>query len=191
MADSKYIGRVAFDDDTTLADDAITPGSSGLLIFGKNVGQALRVIEVFLGTGSTLTPAGSQYLAGTGAGTAEWTAVTSFPQRHDVVWQFLGTVTSPVTHGTPWRVEHSGTLLSIRLVLATVAATGAALTVDLLKNGNSVLSTKPSITVGQQINTNAPVFTSTAVAADDLLKPMILTGSDGVNLQVTLKYQDN
>jgi hypothetical protein len=189
---SKYIARIAVDDDTTIPDDALTGGvSTGHLAHHPNIAQAIRTIEVFLGTGSTLVPAASQYLAGTGAGTAEWTTVTSFPQRHDVVWQFLGTVVSPVTHGTPWRVEQSGTLLSIRLVLGTGAATGAALTVDLLKNGSSVLSTKPSITVGQQINTNAPVFTATALAADDLLKPVILTGSDGVNLQVTLKYQDN
>jgi hypothetical protein len=191
MADSKYLNRVALDDDTTIANDPITAGTAGLLTFGKNVGQVCRVVETMLGTGSTLAPAASTYLAGTGAGTSEWTNVSVFPQQHDVVWQFLGTVTSPVTHGTPWRVEQAGTLLSIRLVLGTIAATGAALTVDLLKNGVSVLSTTPSITVGQQINTNAPVFSSTALSADNLLVPKILTGADGVNLQVTLKYRDN
>jgi hypothetical protein len=190
MADSKYINRVALDDDSTIANDPITGGSSGLLTFGKNVGQAIRVIETMLGTGSTLAPAASQYLAGTGAGTAEWQAVSLFPQQHDVPWQFA-TVTSPTTHGTPWRVEQAGTLLSIRLVLGTVAATGLACVVDLLKNGVSVLSTKPSITVGQAINTNAPVFTSTGLVADDILKPQITQGSDGAGLLVIVKYRDN
>lgn len=187
---SKYLGRVAIDDDTTISDDAITPGSSGHLLVHPNLAQAVRVIEAFLGTGSTLAPAASQYLAGTGTGTAEWTNVTLFPQQHDVPWQFA-TVTSPTTHGTSWRVEQAGTLLSIRLVLGTVATTGSACVVDLLKNGASVLSTKPSITVGQAISTNAPVFTSTALVADDLLKPQITSGSDGAGLLVILKYRDN
>jgi hypothetical protein len=187
---SKYLNRVALDDDTSIADDPITPGSTGHLTVHPNIAQAVRTIEVFLGIGSTLAPGASTYLAGTGTGTAEWNAVSLFPQQHDVPWQFA-TVTNPTTHGTPWRVEQAGTLLSIRLVLGTVAATGLACEVDLLKNGVSVLSTKPSITVGQAINTNAPVFTSTGLVANDLLKPQITQGSDGAGLLVILKYRDN
>jgi hypothetical protein len=187
---SKYLNRVAIDDDSTIPDDPITPGSTGHLAHHQNLAQAVRTIETFLGTGSTLAPSASTYLAGTGTGTAELNAVTLFPQQHDVPWQFA-TVTSPTTHGTPWRVEQAGTLLSIRLVLGTVAATGLACVVDLLKNGVSVLSTKPSITVGQAINTNAPVFTSTGLVADDILKPQITQGSDGAGLLVVLKYRDN
>jgi hypothetical protein len=116
--------------------------------------------------------------------------VSLFPQQHDVPWQFT-TVTSPTTHGVPWRVEKAGTLLSIRLVLGTVAASGSACQVELLKNGSNVLSTKPSITVGQAINTNTPVFSNTALAADDLLLPKISQGSDGAGLLVVVNYRDN
>jgi hypothetical protein len=63
--------------------------------------------------------------------------------------------------------------------------------VDLLKNGSSVVSTKPSITVGQAINTNTPVFSNVALATDDLLLPRITQGSDGVNLLVVVNYRDN
>jgi hypothetical protein len=185
---SKYLNRIALDDDTSIADDPITPGSTGHLTVHPNIAQAVRVIEAFLGTGSTLAPSGATYLAGTGTGTAEWNAVSLFPQQHDVPWQFA-TVTNPTTHGTPWRVEQAGTLLSIRLVMGA-NATGTV-TVDLLKNGVSVLSTKPSISVGQAINTNAPVFSSTGLVADDLLKPQITVGADAIPLLVILKYRDN
>ena len=188
---SKYIVRVAVDDDSTIPDDALTGGvSSGHLSHHPNIAQAIRTIEAFLGTGSSLVPAASQYLAGTGAGTAEWANVAVFPQQHDVPFEFAA-VTSPTTGTLKWRVEQAGTLLSIRCVLGTVAASGAACTVDLLKNGSSVLSTKPSITVGNAINTNAPVFTSTALVADDLLSVNISTGSDGAGLLVIVKYRDN
>jgi len=188
MADSKYINRVALDDDSTIANDPITAGTSGLLTFGKNVGQALRVIETMLGTGSTLTPAASQYLAGTGAGTSEWTNVALFPKGHEPAWQFA-TVTNPTTHGTPWRVRQAGTLLDIWLIMGG-NATGIV-TVDLLKNGVSVLSTKPSISAGQDLNTNAVVFSNTALVADDKLKPQITAGSDAIPLLVTVQYRDN
>jgi hypothetical protein len=187
---SRYVGRALIDDDTTIGDDPIAAGAPGIRTFGENVGQAIRVIETFLGTGSTLTPAATTYLAGTGAGTAEWTSVSLFPQQHDVPWQF-NTVVTVTTHGVPWRVEKAGTLLSIRLVLGTVAVSGSACQVDLLKNGSSVLSTKPSITVGQDINTNTPVFSNTALAADDRLKPSITQGSDGAGLLVIVNYRDN
>jgi hypothetical protein len=182
------LNRIALDDDTSIADDPITPGSTGHLTVHPNIAQAVRTIEAFLGTGSTLAPGASTYLAGTGTGTAEWNAVSLFPQQHDVPWQFA-TVTSPTTHGTPWRVEQAGTLLSIRLVMGA-NATGTV-TVDLLKNGVSVLSTKPSISAGQAINTNAPVFSSTGLVADDLLKPQITVGADSMPLLVILKYRDN
>jgi hypothetical protein len=187
---SRYVGRALIDDDTTIGDDPIAAGTPGIRTFGENVGQAIRVIETFLGTGSTLAPAASTYLAGTGAGTADFVSVSLFPQQHDVPWQF-NTVASVTTHGIPWRVEKPGTLLSMRLVLGTVAASGLACQVDLLKNGSSVVSTKPSITVGQQINTNTPVFSNTALAADDLLLPRITQGSDGVGLLVIVNYRDN
>ena len=159
-------------------------------MFGQGVGEALRVIETLLGTGATLSPLASTYFGGTGTGTADFIPVDLFPATHEVSWQFT-TVTSITTHGVPWRVEQAGTLLSIRLVLGTVAASGSACQVDLLKNGSSVVSTKPSITVGQQINTNTPVFSNVSLAADDLLLPRITQGSDGVNLLVIAKYRDN
>lgn len=190
MPNSKYLGRVALDDDTTIPDDPYTAGQTGHLDHHKILAQAVRVLETYLGTGSTLAPSATTYLAGTGAGTSDMASVSLFPQQHDVPWEFA-TVTSVTTHGIPWRVEQAGTLLSIRLVLGTVAATGLACTVDLLKNGVSVLSTLPSITVGQAINTNAPVFSSTALVANDILKPQITQGSDGAGLLVILKYRDN
>jgi hypothetical protein len=190
MANSKWLGRVATDDDTTLPDDPYSGGQTGHLNHHQVIAQLARVAEVFLGNGSTLAPAASTYLAGTGAGTAEWTSVSLFPQGHEPAWQFT-TVATPTTHGVPWRVEQAGTLLSIRLVLGTVAASGSACQVDLLKNGSSVLSTKPSITVGQTINTNTPVFSNTALVADDQLRPQITQGSDGAGLLVIVKYRDN
>jgi hypothetical protein len=185
---SKYLNRVAIDDDTTIPDDPITPGSTGHLTVHPNIAQAVRVIEAFLGTGSTLVPSASTYLAGTGPGTADFVSVSLFPQQHDVPWEFV-TVTAPTTHGIPWRVEKAGTLLSIRLIMGA-NATGTV-TVDLLKNGASVLSTKPSISAGQDINTNAPAFSNTALIADDRLKPQITVGSDAIPLLVILNYRDN
>jgi hypothetical protein len=185
---SRYLNRVALDDDTSISDDPITPGSTGHLTVHPNIAQAIRTIEAFLGTGSTLAPSGATYLAGTGTGTAEWNAVSLFPKGHEPAWQFA-TVTSPTTHGTPWRVRQAGTLLDIWLIMGG-NATGTV-TVDLLKNGVSVLSTKPTISAGQDINTNAVVFSSTALVADDRLKPQITVGSDAIPLLVTVQYRDN
>lgn len=191
MPDSKYLGRVAIDDDTTLPDDPITPGTSGHLDVHKILGQFARVVETFIGTGSTLAPAAGKYLAGTGAGTADWQDVTLFPATHEPPFLFVGTVTSPTTGTVKWLVEQPGTLLSIRAVLGTPAASGSALTVDLRKNGSTVLSTKPSITVGQSANTNSPAFSNTGLVAGDLLSVNIDTGTDGANLLVIVKYRDN
>jgi hypothetical protein len=111
-------------------------------------------------------------------------------QVREATFGFPGTVTSPTTGRYKYRVKQAATLLSIRVQLGTAAAAGAALTVDLLKNGSSVLSTTPSVTVGQDQNTNTPVFTSTALAADDRLSVSTLTGTDGADLVVTVEFQD-
>jgi hypothetical protein len=108
----------------------------------------------------------------------------------EVIFTF-DTVTSPTTGTYKYRAKRTATLQSIRCALGTVAAAGLACQVNLLKNGSGVLSTKPSITVGQAINTNAPVFSSTALAADDLLSVNIDQGSDGAQLMVIVELQDN
>jgi hypothetical protein len=184
---SKYRNRALLDDDTTISDDPIAPGTPGIRTWGENVGQAIRVLETLFGPGSTLAPSAGTVLAGTGPGTSDWVPFPS--QIFEVTWSF-DTVTSPKTSTFVYRVRQPSTLLDIRTQLGTPAASGAACVVDLKRNGLSIIASgKPSITVGQDQNTNAQTFTSVALATGDKLTVTIDTGTDGAALDVFVTLQ--
>lgn len=104
-------------------------------------------------------------------------------------WGF-DAVTSPTTHPYVERVDAACTILWMQLVLGTIGGAGATLIVDMLKGGSSIISAgAPQIIVGQQISTNTPTWTSTALIADNLLVPKITQGSAGGFLLVKLRVQ--
>ncbi len=105
-----------------------------------------------------------------------------------VRWTF-DTVTSVTTGLWPEDIDQAATLMNFRLTLGTVASAGLNTKVDLLKNGASVLTTLPEITVGQQRNSIAVVFANTALVAGDLLLPRITQGSSGAQLVCTLTWR--
>ncbi len=105
-----------------------------------------------------------------------------------VRWTF-DTVTSVTTGLWSEDIDQAATLMNYRLTLGTVASAGLNTKVDLLKNGTSVLTTLPEITVGQQRNSIAVVFANTALVTGDLLLPRITQGSSGAQLICTLTYR--
>lgn len=109
----------------------------------------------------------------------------------EIIFTF-DTVTSPTTGTYKYRMLRSATLRSMRCSLGTVAASGLACVVDLRKNGATMITSgKPSITVGQAINTNGQTYATVALAADDLVSVNVDQGSDGAQLMVIIEYQEN
>jgi len=105
-----------------------------------------------------------------------------------VRWTF-DTVTSVTTGLWPEDIDQAATLMNFRLKLGTAASSGLNTKVDLLKNGASVLTTLPEITVTQTRNSIAVVFASTGLVAGDSLLPRITQGSSGAQLVCKLIYR--
>lgn len=84
-----------------------------------------------------------------------------------------------------FRAPKACTLVGIKLSLFTASSSGSV-TIDLLKNGVSVLSTQPAVLATQKTSVTSgvtPVFSTTAVAADDELSLSITgagTGAKGL-----------
>jgi hypothetical protein len=178
------------------------PGSSTPVTLG-HVFQVLSTGPVITGWGAS--PAGtpaSTVVAPTTFSTSSTVGVATPYAREDhshglpgavkeIIFTF-DTVTSPTTGTYKYRMLRSATLRSMRCSLGTVAAAGAACTVDLRKNGSTMITSgKPSIAVGQAINTNGQTYATVAFAADDLVSVNIDTGSDGAQLMVIIEYQEN
>jgi hypothetical protein len=101
------------------------------------------------------------------------------------------TVSSPTIGTYKYRVKRSATLIGIRCCLGTVGSTGLSVQVDLRKNGVTMISSsKPTITVGQAINTNVTTFSTLDLIADDLLSVNIDQGSSGAQLSVIVELED-
>lgn len=147
------------------------------------------------------TPAGTpattvtilDYTSASAVGTASTYAREDHKHRlpgavFEVVFTF-DTVASPTTGLYLYPVGQAATLLGFRLALGTVASAGSNTKCDLKKGGSTVLSTQPEIVVGQQVNTIATVFSSTTLAANNLLRVDITQGSSGAQLMAIVTLQ--
>ncbi|MDO9571188.1 MAG: hypothetical protein Q7J58_17700 [Hydrogenophaga sp.] len=89
-----------------------------------------------------------------------------------------------------FRVPKAGTLAGVRLSLFG-ASTSGAVTVDLLKNGASVLSTKPSVLATHRSSTTSgitPVFSDSEVDEDDEITLSVLDSGSGATGLIATVY---
>jgi hypothetical protein len=92
--------------------------------------------------------------------------------------------TSPVTTGSKvtLRAPAAFTVTAVRASLKTAQASGSIFTVDILKNGSSILSTLITIDNTEKTSTTAvtpPVISASAVADDDELSVSVTQIGDG------------
>jgi hypothetical protein len=223
---SKYVGRVAIDDDTTIPTSAIVDGVTvGHDSHHPNAHSAIRILETFLGiAGGTPTlapPGGGKVLLSTSAGQSDWadppvgtpsssvvaldyttgsTAGTAsayargdHKHRSDrpilaFVWT-VDTVSSPLAIPYVLPIPFAADLYSLTTALKTPASSGSNTKVDLQVNGTTRLTTQPEIVVGQNVNTIAAAFSSTALAATNLVTVSVTQGSSGGPLSILLLIQ--
>lgn len=103
-------------------------------------------------------------------------------------------LTTAITTGTNKgydRMPHAGTLTAVRASLIT-ASTSGAVTIDILKNGVSIFSTKLTIDANEETSVTAAVayvLSTTALADDDKITVSIDgAGTGAKGLIVTLFY---
>jgi hypothetical protein len=102
--------------------------------------------------------------------------------------------TTPLTAGTAqitFRMPRAVTLTAVRASLVTAQTSGSILTVDIKKDGTSILSTKLTIDNGEKTSTTAatpPVISDAALADDALMTVDIDQVGDGTatGLKITL-----
>lgn len=105
-----------------------------------------------------------------------------------------GDETTETTTGTKatFRVVGAKNLIGVRASLATAQASGDILTVDVLKNGVSVLGTLITIDNGEKTSVTAatPAVISTAAFADDdeVAIAVPQAGTGGAGLKVSLLW---
>lgn len=97
-----------------------------------------------------------------------------------------------VTSGTGkgyFRMPYAVTLEGVRAALATGQSSGGILTIDINKNGSTILSTKLTIDNGEVTSTTAvtaPVISGTALADDDVITVDVDSLGDGTAKGLTI-----
>ncbi len=151
------------------------------------VKDAVVAVETKVGSGSS-TPAVSKLLRGTGSGTSVWADdVVVFILAASDESTALTTGTSKVTFRAPFAF----TLTGVRGALGTPQTSGSIFTVDINKNGTTVISTKLTIDNTEKTSVTAAtpaVISVSAFADDDEIEIDIDQVGDGTakGLKITL-----
>lgn len=138
-------------------------------------------------TGTPTVPTAAPGTNSTQVANTEFVAA-ALSARTEVYQLAMSDLSTALTTGAGkayFRAPKACTLVGIKLSLFTASSSGSV-TVDLLKNGVSVLSTQPAVLATQKTSVTSgvtPVFSTTAVAADDELSLSITgagTGAKGL-----------
>jgi hypothetical protein len=130
------------------------------------------------------------YLSASTAGAASEYSRRDHKHRSDrpilpFAWT-IDTVTATVDVPYPLPVLFAGDLYAFGIALRTAASGGLNTKADLRVNGSTRLSTQPEIPVGQNVNTIAAAFSSTALSAGQLITVHLTQGSSGGPLTLLL-----
>ena len=149
-------------------------------------GDTLTVVRAQEGTSAAAWGSGSKAELRLTAG-----ALARYEGATDIALAISDEFT-PITVGTgkvTFRVLRSMTIAEVRASLTT-GSTSGVVTVDINKNGSSILSTKLTIDQGEKTSMTAavpPVLSSTTLASDDEISIDIDTaGANAVGLKVAI-----
>ena len=158
--------------DTRIETKAEVAGTlSGAGLFGYNINNSQ-------------TAATGSVLVSNSTNASEWKA----PTTH-MIWSIVGGLNVTATGGAVVTMPY-GMLISTGSLRANVSPTGAAVQVDILKNGSSIFSTKPSIAVDTKTSDKTGTIGTTTLKEGDLIWVSITqVGSTiaGSGLTITLK----
>jgi hypothetical protein len=144
-------------------------------------------IATKVGTGAS-TPVADTYLKGTAAGVSAWTGLTI---NRAFSWYISGTLTTGTNFGARYVAPEAMTITKVWLIVRT-APTGAAILIDINKNGSTIWATQGNRgTIAAAATTgNTTTFDTTALTAGDYLDlDLDQVGSTvaGVDLTVILE----
>jgi hypothetical protein len=111
--------------------------------------------------------------------------INRFDLRRQCLDLFVGDETTAITVGTAKltrRAPFAFTITDVRASLSTAQATGSIFTVNVLKNGTTIFSTKITIDNTERTSTTAaalPVLSTTALTSDDELTVDVDQVGDG------------
>lgn len=125
---------------------------------------------------------------------SQWIGVTGVPDLTEFLGFALSDETTDLTTGTAkitFRMPFAGTLTAVRASLATVSSSGVV-TVDINKNGTTMLSTKLTIDASEETSATAAaaaVISVSSLALDDEVTMDIDTagtGAKGLKVWLTI-----
>lgn len=153
----------------------------------SSVNDEVTAVATKIGTGAS-TPTDGKYLKGNGTGTSAWSTLTI---NRAFSWYISGTLTTGTNYGARYIVPQAMTIVKCWLIVRT-ACTGAAILIDINKNGTTIWSTQGNrATIAATGTTgNTTTFDVTALVAGDYLDLDIdQVGSTvaGVDLTVVLE----
>lgn len=175
------------DDLEAMGESVATKASQGAL---NAVSDAVALKAPLASPALTGTPTAPTAAPGTNStqvANTEFVAA-ALSARTEVYQLAMSDLSTALTTGVGkayFRAPKACTMVGIKLSLFTASSSGSV-TVDLLKNGVSVLSTQPAVLATQKTSVTSgvtPVFSTTAVAADDELSLSITgagTGAKGL-----------
>lgn len=150
-----------------------------------SVNDETIAIATKVGTGSS-TPTDGKVLKGDGVGTSAWGVVNRAPG-----WYVNGTLSTGANFGPRWVMPQAMTIVKCWLIVRT-APTGAAILIDINKNGATIWATqgdRATIADGATSG-NTTTFDTTALAAGDYLDldiDQVGSTTAGVDLTVVLE----
>jgi len=166
-------------------EPTISSGTTGQYYRGDKTWQTLNKSSVGLGSVDNTSDADKP------VSTAQQTAITDAKKEYFVI--ACSDETTALTTGTAkatFRIPFAGTLTGVRASVTTAQGSGSILTVDVNKNGTTVLSTKLTIDNSEKTSTTAataPVISVSSIADDDEFTIDIdQVGSSPTGLKVTL-----
>lgn len=169
------------------SDSRLGGGGGG----GNVVGPASAVTgNVAVFTDST----GTQIADGGSLGTAAFADIADFAPAAKQAQVMLSNMTTALTTGTGkalWIAPEAGSLTDVWIGVGTVSSSGAV-TVDLNKNGTSVLTTRPSIDASENTSltgTAAVIGTAAFVKGDRFTFDIDAAGTDAKALMATVEYE--